>query len=442
MADVATKSGFAREALDAIGREEPASMREIRERAFEEYVALPFPSPETEEWRYTDLQDLDLSPFALHTPTAEAPTLDDVQPEALTAAGDVGERAGLAIQVNSSLVTAHLDGAAARSGVVFTSIDRAAREHPELVEGRLHSLVATDRSKFTALHAAFRTGGTLVYVPKGVKVEAPLQTLTYVDRDGVAVFPHTLIVLDEGAELTFIDRYVSPNDAHDVLSVAATEIFAGPGSRLSYVALQEWGDGVTHLSVQRALLDRDAEIRSLGVAFGGRLARAEVESILEGDGSSSEMLGLYFSDGSQHIDHRSIQEHIGSQTASDLLYKGALKGASRAIYTGTVVIQKGAHLCNAYQTNRNVLLSETAKAHSVPNLEILSNDPVRCGHAASVGPVDEDQLFYLQSRGISREEAERLIVFGFFREVLDRVELEEIRRGLERAIELELQQES
>ena len=442
MADVATKGGFAREALEELSRGEPAFLRQLRERAFEEYVALPFPSPETEEWRYTDLQDLDLSPFAPHTPAPEAPTLDDVPQEVLTAAGDVGERAGLAIQVNSSLVTAHLDGAAAKGGVVFTSVDRAAGEHPELVESRLHSLVATDRSKFTALHAAFRTGGTLVYVPKGVKVEAPLQTLTYVDRGGVAVFPHTMIVLDEGAELTFIDRYVSPNDAHDVLSVGATEIFAGPGSRLSYVALQEWGDGVTHLSVQRALLDRDAEIRSLGVAFGGRLARAEVESVLEGDGSSSEMLGLYFADGSQHIDHRSIQEHIGSQTASDLLYKGALKGASRAIYTGTVVIQKGAHLCNAYQTNRNVLLSETAKAHSVPNLEILSNDPVRCGHAASVGPVDEDQLFYLQSRGIPREEAERLIVFGFFAEVLDRVELEEIRRGLERAIELELQQES
>jgi Fe-S cluster assembly protein SufD len=178
------------------------------------------------------------------------------------------------------------------------------------------------------------------------------------------------------------------------------------------------------------------------VAFGGRLARAEAESLLEGDGGSSEMLGVYFGDADQHIDHRSIQDHIGSRTSSDLLYKGALKSHARAVYTGTVIIEHGAHQCDAYQTNRNVLLSETAKAHSVPNLEILTNDPTRCGHAASVGPVDEDELFYLQTRGIPRDEAERLIVFGFFREVLDRVELPEVRAKLERSIELELAKES
>jgi len=151
------------------------------------------------------------------------------------------------------------------------------------------------------------------------------------------------------------------------------------------------------------------------------------------------MLGVYFGDGSQHFDHRSIQDHIGSNTGSDLLYKGALKDRSRAIYSGTVIIRKGAHRCNAYQTNRNILLSETAKADSIPNLEILSNDPVKCGHAASVGPVDEDTLFYLQTRGIPAAEAERLIVTGFFQEVLDRVDLPEIRTSLERAIQAELE---
>src|SRR5207245_11037031 len=151
--------------------------------------------------------------------------------------------------------------------------------------------------------------------------------------------------------------------------------------------------------------------------------------------------GRYFPTGSQHFDHRSIQDHVGSQTTSDLLYKGALKGSSRAIYTGTVIIREGAHRCNAYQTNRNVLLSEHAKAHSVPNLEILTNDPVRCGHAASVGPVDEDELFYLQSRGIPFQEAQRLVVFGFLQEVLDLVTLPEVRSSVESAIADELEQE-
>src|SRR5205823_12367892 len=197
-----------------------------------------------------------------------------------------------------------------------------------------------------------------------------------------------------------------------------------------------------HLSVQRAVLGRDAELRSLAVAFGGSLSRTEVESILEGDGGSSEMLGVYFAGGDQHFDHRSIQDHLGSQTSSNLLYKGALKDRSRTIYSGTVIIRKGAHKCDAYQTNRNVLLSEEAKADSIPNLEILSNDPVRCGHAASVGPVDEDALYYMQSRGIPFEEAQKLVVFGFLQEVLDRVTLAEVRDGLERAIASELEQES
>jgi Fe-S cluster assembly protein SufD len=208
------------------------------------------------------------------------------------------------------------------------------------------------------------------------------------------------------------------------------------------VALQDWGRGVTHLAVQRAVLARDANLRSLGVAFGASLSRSEVESVLEGDGSSSEMLGVYFADEQQHFDHRSIQDHVGSETTSDLLYKGVLKGQSRTIYSGTVIIQKGAHKCNAYQTNRNILLSDQAKADSIPNLEILSNDPVRCGHAASVGPVDEDTLFYVQSRGIPFEEAQRLVVFGFLQEVLDRVTLAEVRASLETAISEELEQVS
>jgi len=437
VADVATTTGFSREALAALPASTPFIMA-LRERAFQEFEALPIPSPETEEWRYTDLSDFDLS-FAPFTPGARARTLDEVPEHVQAVAGAVGDRSGLSIQLNSEPLIAHLDPAEAAKGIVFTDLDRAAAapEHRAVVEASLHAAVPTERTKFTALHAAFRTGGTFVHVPPGVKVQLPLEALTYIDAERAAVFPHTLIVLEEGAELTFIDRYVSP-DLERALSDAVVEIHAGPASRLRYVALQEWGLGVTHLSVQRAHVGRDAEVHSLGVAFGGSLARAEVESLLAEDGGSSEMLGMYFPTGSQHFDHRSIQDHVGSRTTSDLLYKGALKGASRAIYMGTVIIREGAHRCDAYQTNRNVLLSEQAKAHSVPNLEILTNDPVRCGHAASVGPVDEDQLFYLETRGILREEAERLIVGGFFREVLDRVGIEEIRERLERAIEREL----
>jgi Fe-S cluster assembly protein SufD len=437
MANTLTTSAFTGEALPP-GDGQPAFVRTLRERGFESFQALPIPSAETEEWRYTDLGgfDFDFAPFAAGGPRVQ--TLDGVPPEVLAAAGEVGDRAGLLIQRNSEPLIAHVDPELERRGVVFTDLERAGETHPDLVERHLHDLVPTDRTKFTALHAAFRTGGTLVYVPRDVRVELPLQTLFYADADGAAVFPHTVLVAEAGAEVTLIDRFVSPN-LDRALSDAVVEIVAGPNSRVRYVCLQEWGEGMTHLSVQRARVDRDADVRTLVVTLGASLSRSEAETILEGEGGSSEMLGMYFGDGSQHFDHRSIQDHVGNRTASDLLYKGALKDASRAVYTGTVIIERDAHRCDAYQTNRNVLLSDRAKADSVPNLEIQTNDPVRCGHAASVGPVDENALFYLQSRGIPAHEAVRLIVFGFFREVLDRIELPEVREGLERAIELELE---
>jgi Fe-S cluster assembly protein SufD len=440
MTELATTTGFTRGTLeDALLRDRAPQYATARREAFDAFESTPTPSPETEEWRYTDLRELDLS-FDAYVPEPAAPSFDGVDPDLLEAAGELGERSGLSIQHNSSVVTTHLDPAAAAHGVLFTSIEEALASHGHLLDGHLHGAVPPSRTRFTALHGAFRSGGTFVFVPRNVRVELPLQTLTYVDHDGMAVFPHTLLILEEGAELTFIDRYVSP-DLDRVLSDAVVELYLGPGSRLRYVSLQDWGRGVTHLSVQRAVLARDAELRSLAVTFGGSVSRTEVESILEGDGGSSEMLGVYFADEDQHFDHRSIQDHIGSQTSSDLLYKGALKGRSRTIYSGTVIIRQGAHKCDAYQTNRNVLLSEQAKADSIPNLEILSNDPVRCGHAASLGPVDDDQLFYLQSRGIPFEEAERLIVFGFFQEVLDRVTLSEVRQNLEAAIASELEEE-
>ena len=438
MADLATRNGFDREALGELPPS-PAFLQRLREAAHAQYEALPLPAQETEEWRYTDLSELDLGSYRAFAPGGHADTLDDVPAEILDAAGDVGERAGLLIQRNSEPLTSHLDPALAEQGVVFTDLERAAELRAKLVEPALHGIVPTDRTKLTALHGAFRSGGTFVFVPPRTRVELPLQSLTYLDADGAAVFPHTLIVVGAESELTFIDRYVSP-DLERALSDAVVEIEAGPASRVRYVSLQEWGAGVSHVSVQRARLARDAEFRSLSVAFGADLSRNEFESVLAEPGATSEMLGLYFADGSQHFDHRTLQDHEAPNGTSDLLYKGALKGSSRAIYSGWVHIRPGATHSNAFQTNRNIVLSEHAKADTIPNLEIENNE-VRCGHAASVGPVDQEALFYLQSRGISRKEAERLIVFGFFQEVLERVDLPEVRAGLEQAIERELERD-
>lgn len=425
---------FDEEALGALPAG-PAFVEAMRKQAFTEYLALPIPSQETEEWRYTDLSEMDLS-FAPFAAGVRAENLDGVDERILEAAGQVGERAGLQIQHNSEIAVAHLDPALAAEGVILMDLDRAAGEHPDLVEPYLHTLVPTSRTKFTALHGAFRSAGTFLYVPEGVAVQLPIQTLTWLDADGAAVFPHTLIVVGEDAEVTFIDRYASL-DVGRALSDAVVEIHAGPASRVRYVSIQEWGEGVTHLGIQRARLSRDVDFRAVAVGFGASLARAEAETILAEPGGFSEMLGVFFADGSQHFDHRTEQEHAAPNCTSDLLYKGALRDESRAVYSGWVHVRPGAQKTDAMQTSRNIVLSDRAKADAIPNLEIEAND-VRCGHAASVGPVEEETLFYLQSRGIPRAEAERLIVFGFFQEVLDRIPLAEVRDGVSHAIEREL----
>jgi Fe-S cluster assembly protein SufD len=433
--DLPTNSSFTKEALADLPPTSPL-LYSMREQALVDFEAAPIPSQETEEWRYTDLSQFDFD-FAPFVPGGRwADSLDEVPEEIQAAAGDVGDRAGLQIQRNSEVILSREGREADRDDVHFESLDHAIRDHPELVEPYLHAIVPSDRTKFTALHAAFRTGGTFVYVPPGVTVELPLQTLTYLEADGAAVFPHTLLVVGDDAEVTFIDRYVSP-DLGRAFSDAVVEIHAGNASRVRYISLQDWGSGITHLSVQRAVLGRDAELRSLSVQFGGDLARSEFESVLAEPGGHSEMLGLYFAGGTQHYDHRTLQDHVAPNCTSDLLYKGALKDASRAIYSGWVHIRPNAQKSDAFQTNRNIVLSEHAKADAIPNLEIENNE-VRCGHAASVGPVEEETLFYLQSRGIPLQEAERLIVFGFFQEVLDRVALPEVRTGLATAIEREL----
>ena len=417
-------STFDQRALQALPPA-PDFVDTLRRKAFAQFMDMPIPSQETEEWRYTDLSTFDLA-FVPHVPGHGAGAPEQ--------SGNLG---GAMLQHNSSAAMTTSDQDIDRHGVIFCDLDLAAEKHPDLVQPHLHSLVPTERTKFTALHGAFRTGGTFLYVPADVSVQLPLQTLSYLDADGAVVFPHTLIVAERGAEVTFIDRFASP-DLQRGFSDAITEIVVGEGAHVRYVSIQEWGAGMTHLGVVRARVGRDASIRTLSIGFGADLSRVENEVLLAQPGGFSEQLGIFFADGDQHFDHRSIQDHVAPNCTSDLLYKGALRDHSRAVYSGWVHVRPDAQKTIAMQTSRNIVLSEHAKADAIPNLEIEAND-VRCGHAASVGPVDEDTIFYLTSRGIPREEAERLIVTGFFQEVLDRVQIEQVRTNAELAIQEELE---
>ncbi len=396
MTDRLTKS-----AVEHLSRElgEPGWLAERRLAAFDLYEKLELPDPKGEEWRYVDVRRFDFESFSAPTPRRSAPDL----PAEL-----------------------------ADKGVVVADFVTAATDHEDLLREHFFTEVSVEEHKFTALHAAFHSDGILVYVPKGVEVELPFEAVRNVAPGG-SVFPHTTIVVDDNASVTFVDRFTS-EDA-DAVSICAgvVEVEARRGATVNYISLQEWGRNVHHFQTQRFTGYRDSTVRSLAVNLGSAFARTQVESVLRGEGSFSEMLGLYFADADQHFAQRTLQSHAAAHATSDLLYKGALKEKSRSEYSGLIKVEKGAQGTDAYQANRNLSLSEEAIARSIPQLEIEANE-VRCTHGATVAPVEEEHLFYLMSRGIDRVTAQKLVVFGFFTDVLDRIRVPKVRDELSDAI--------
>jgi Fe-S cluster assembly protein SufD len=436
-----TTGTFDAAAAKALGERggDPDWLIERRLEALERFDALPWPDQSVEAWKYTDIRKLDLGAYdPLSASHPEAKTLDDIPDEVQAAIGEVGDRSGFAVQLDADVAHLTLDPALAAKGVVFDTIGRTAAAYPDPVRDAMGYVgVSASEEKLATLATAFAGGGAYLYVPRGVQVEFPLELFRWITRSGVAVFPRTVIAVEEGASVTYIDRCSSGPLEGGALAAGTVEIYAHPASNVSYLAVQDWAPTVWHFNIQRGLVQRDATLRSLAATLGGKVSRSVVESILDGPGSHSEMLGVYFADGDQHFDHRSLQEHRAPNSTSDLYYKGALKGRSSAVYSGLIHIAKEAQKVDSSQANRNLILSDEAKADSIPLLEIEAND-VRCSHAVSVGPPDEDQRFYLESRGLDHDEAEQLIVKGFFQEVLDRVRVPEIRDALGRAVEEEL----
>ncbi|GAC1366515.1 MAG: Fe-S cluster assembly protein SufD [Actinomycetota bacterium] len=400
--------GFNQSDIEKLSRglDEPAWLLERRLEAWGYFEKLELPKEKDEPWRYTDLRRLR---FGL-----------DAFKAADVATGD--ENLSLAI-----------DPALVDRGVVLTSLVDAIRTRPELVQRYLFNESNPGQDIFTALHTALFCGGSFLYVPRGVEVTMPIQATHQIAQGGIGAFPHNLIVVEEGAAVVFIDRYTSPDLTTPSLSDSAVEVVAGDGSSVTFVAIQEYGRGVWHFQTQRAICGRGAALRSLVVTLGATFSRAQVETVLAGERGDVQMLGLYFAEADQHFDMRTLQDHAAPRCTSDLLYKGALKDKSHTVYSGLIRVQPGAEKTDAYQANRNLVLSDDAKADSKPELEILNND-VRCTHGSTVGQVDEEHLFYLQARGVSREDAIQLIVMGFFEDIVNRIGVDEVRTALHEAI--------
>jgi Fe-S cluster assembly protein SufD len=419
-------AAFTADAARALGGPEWLARR--RELAVQRLADVVWPTPSEEIWRYSRIDQLDLDRYTPFTADELGAAGDERAPGGGPWAAEAGKHAGMIVVRDGRVVHHELDPALEAKGVRACGI---ATCEDDLVSTLIGSVSSTSEDAFTVLHDAFLAGGAFVHVPAGVVIEDPILVLHWCEGDGRASFPHTLVSLGEGAEATVLDRFGSPDTDH--LVDAVTELLVADDAHLRYLTVQEHGSRTWHLGFQRAHVGRDATLRTSAVALGGDYARLRSEALLMGQGAESDQLAVYFGDGAQMLDFRTLQDHDAPNTRSDLLFKGAVEDTARSVYSGLVHLRPPAKKANASQTNRNLVLTEGASAESIPNLEIEAND-VRCSHASTVGPIDDEQLYYLESRGIPPEEAERLIVLGFFDDVFERLPVGALTRGLRRSV--------
>jgi Fe-S cluster assembly protein SufD len=402
----------------------PAWWLERKRAAFTQFAALPMPARTNEGWRFSNIGTLTLDGFALPADATLKSEISDLKFEAITS---------LTFANNTLTSRTALPAELAAKGVIVTTLAEAIVQHPDLLKA--HFMAQPQKlgsEKFAALHTAFVTDGSFIYVPKGVEVPAPIVVTHVASGPGAAVFPHTLVVAEENSKVTVVDYFVS-SDASAHIACGANDLYAGHGAQLTYVAAQNWSPTTLSFQFNSTVVRRDARVQSLNLHLGARQARHESLSQLQAPGAFSEMLALTVAMGSQEFDQRTLQIHQAPNTKSDLLYKNALRDTSRTIFSGLIIVDPDAQKTDAYQSNRNLMLSDDAEANSLPGLEIQAND-VRCTHGATSSRIDPEQEFYLQSRGIAKAAADELLTFGFFEEVLNRLENDALHEALRELI--------
>jgi Fe-S cluster assembly protein SufD len=401
----------------------PAWLAGLRRSAWEQYEQLPFPSSaRDEDWRRTDISSLHVERFSPATAVDE---------RLITAMQRQRDRAvpDAAFAVDGPVAPAIRDAdTLLAQGIIVTTLEDAAARHAELTQQAL-SAASREGSKFNALWNAMWRGGVFIHVPAGVDALVPVWIAHPASQPDTGVFPTTVVQLERGAALTVIDVFASPPGDTPIFSDAVAALAVGADARLTYIAIQQWGDGVWHVARQRAVLQANARLQFFGASLGSRLQKAYWDVRLEGPGAEADIAGVCFGDGTQHLDHQSLQEHVAPETRSNLLLKVAVRDKARSVYSGLIDVAPEAVHADGYVQNRNLILSRGAKADSVPRLEIRAND-VRCGHGATAGHIDDEQRFYCMSRGIDAVETDRLIVRAFLNDALAKVPHEGVRKHL------------
>lgn len=405
--------------------QEPEWLRLARAAAWENFEATPWPSYKEETWRRTRLTGFKLQQFPLAISEAAGSTRRQDLPAEYLSTLDQIDSAGALVFEDGRLIYAELSSEFRDKGVVLTDLRTALQTHDELVRAHFSALVPARENKFAALHYALWQNGTFLYVPKHVVVEKPFQVLVHLSA-GKAAMHHTLALADEASEMTLVEDFTG---AVDGMSDTVAEIYPMAASRVHYLRLQNLDNTAWNFATMRTAAQRDSLYRQLQASWGSRLSKVWIDLEMEGPGSHGELLGLYFPQGRQHIDHHTNQNHKCARATSDLLFKGALNDRSHSVYQGIIRVWPGAQKTDAYQKNDNLILSAGARADSIPGLEIEADD-VRCTHGATSAKVQDEYLFYLMARGLDRKTAKRMIVQGFFQEVLNRVPVPGVRTKL------------
>ncbi len=416
--------------------EEPSWLRDKRLEAWALAESLPMPSTNDEPWRRSDIRTVRWEETA-HLVSPNGATLRDAPAELY--APLIGEKqGGLLVFVDGRLVHRELSEALAAQGVIFTDLRTAFVEHRDLVERCfMAEAVRADEGKFAALQAALWTHGIFLYVPKGIQVDLPLHSVEYV-RGNLTTGTHILAVVEAGGSATYLHESDSPTLETQTLHLGATELIVREDANLCYVGLQNWGEHTANFAHQRGRVGRGGRLDWISGEMGTRFSKVFMTLDLDGNDAWGRLSGLFFTHNRQHLDLDTQQNHHALRTTSDLLFKGALKDESRSVWQGMIVVDPGAQQTDGFQANRNLLLSSTARADSIPGLEIMADD-VRCTHAATVGRVDDTEMFYLMSRGLPRDVATQLIVEGFFDPVMQRIPFEGVRDRLAAYVDAKLE---
>ncbi len=410
---------------------EPNWMLQFRLDAWAIFESLPWPKATDESWRRTRLTGFDLKNFTPFATPGALVAQDELSPMLQSELSEMESAASLIFQDGGLLYKGQSEDLAGK-GVIFCDLHAAVHDHADLVRRHfMTEAIKVDHNKFSALHAALWDTGALIYVPKNTKVDLPLQIILNQASESVGGYHHTLLIAEPGSEVTVVDDLVGGIKG---MQSSAVELLVRDNATVRYMNLQDFDHSLWNFLNGRAVMGRDTDLRWIQVSWGSRMTKAFLDLDMVGQGAHGELLGLYFPTGRQHIDHQTLQLHRVPNCFSDLLFNGALKDRAHNVYMGIIKVFPEAQKTDAFQRNGNLVLDGTARADSIPGLEIEADD-VRCTHAATAAQVEDEYVFYLMARGLTRPQAERMIVQGFFQAVLDRVPVESVRTKLERVIE-------